>query len=97
MSSIVTAWLTPRLIFLMTSLFGTKRKRELVKNCGSLTQLLSSFSEHSTRSSVSWIILSCDVVPLVKAGILQNFANAVCNKDWLLFIRVNPLENGRAV
>ena len=49
------------------------------------------------RASVSWIILSCDVVPLVSAGILQNFANTVCNKDWLLFITVNQLENGRAV
>ena len=33
----------------------------------------------------------------VNAGILQNFANTIYNKDCLLFIRVNPMENGRAV
>ena len=38
MSSIVTAWLTPSLMLLMTSLCGTKRKREIVKKCGPLTQ-----------------------------------------------------------
>ena len=41
MSSIVTAWLTPSFMFLMTSLFGINGKRELVKKCGPLTQLLS--------------------------------------------------------
>ena len=40
-SSKVTAWLTPSLMLLMTSLIGTKRKRELVKKCGHVTQLLS--------------------------------------------------------
>ena len=41
MYSIVTAWLTPSLMFLVTSLFGTNGKRESVKKCGHLTQLLS--------------------------------------------------------
>ena len=41
MSSIVIAWLTPSLMLLMTYLFGTNGKRELVRNCGPLTQLLS--------------------------------------------------------
>ena len=40
-SSIVTAWLTPSLMLLMTSSFGTNGKREIVKKCGPLTQLLS--------------------------------------------------------
>ena len=41
LSSIVTAWLTPSLVLLMTSLFGANGKRELVKKCGPLNQLLS--------------------------------------------------------
>ena len=57
------------------------------------TPYLQNFSRQSTRASVSWTILSCDVVPLVNAGIFQNFANKVCNKDWLLFLRGNPLKN----
>ena len=40
-SSIVTAWLTPSLMVLMTFLFGTNGKRELVRKRGPLTQLLS--------------------------------------------------------
>ena len=37
----MTAWLTPSLMLLMTSLFGTKGTLELVKKCGPLTPLLS--------------------------------------------------------
>ena len=52
--------------------------------------------EHSTRGRVSRIILSRDAVPFISAGILQNFANKIRDKDWLLFIRVNQLKNDSA-
>ena len=41
MSSIVTAWLTPSMMLLMTAFFGTHGKLELGKKCGPLTQQIS--------------------------------------------------------
>ena len=37
----------------------------------------------SARASIRRIITSSDVVPLVNAGVLQNFTNTICNEDWV--------------
>ena len=71
---------------------------KIAKKCGPLTQLIFCKSlADKTRAGVSWIILGFDVDPLVNAGIFQDFANRVCNKDWWRFIRVTPLKNGHAL
>ena len=99
MSSVVTACLTPSLMLLMTSLFGTNGKRELLKKCGPLTKHLScKISAEILRVLASaglsldstWFDWSTLVYP-------KTSGKKICNKVRLLFIRVNPSENGRAV
>ena len=93
-TSIVIDWLTPSLKFLKTPLFGTKGKRELIMKCGRLTQLLScktsaDLSRVPASAGLSLVATWFHWLTLVYSKISQ--------KDWLLFFRVYPLKNGRAV
>ena len=47
---------------------------------------LQNFSRHTTRAIICRIITSGDEIPLVNAGVLQNFTNTICNEDRVLFV-----------
>ena len=95
----VIAWFTPSLILLMTALFGTKGKLETDKKCGPLNQLLSCQNSADIPGVSALAVLSLVAMwfhwsTLLNSKILQK---RFLNKGWLLFIRVNTLEIGRAL
>ena len=85
---------TPCLMLSTTSVFGAKGNCFVLKKSGPHPAIeLQSFSGHTTRPSICRIITSSDVVPLVNAGVLQNFTNTICNEDGLFICRVYPLPD----